>query len=116
MTFLMSLLVFLHLVGAAALVGGWFATFRTPTVTVWQLAGAIVQLVTGLALVGILGATHETVNYVKITVKLVLAVVVSGAAFVGYGRAVRDEQVPVGIAHAVGGLALVNIGVAALWQ
>ena len=55
MDILKYILVFLHILGAAAIVGGWFATFKKPTVLPAQLYGAIAQLVTGLALVGIAG-------------------------------------------------------------
>lgn len=33
-----STALFLHLLDAAALLGGWLATFRRPTVGAWQLA------------------------------------------------------------------------------
>ena len=111
-----SILVFLHVLGAAAIVGGWFATFKKPTILPIQLWGAIAQLVTGLALVGILGATHEPVNYIKITVKLVIAIAVLVAAIIGYRKAVARQEVPTGLAHAVGGMALINIAVATLWN
>ncbi|KAB1644435.1 MULTISPECIES: hypothetical protein [unclassified Pseudoclavibacter] len=116
MSIVTSILVFLHILGAAALVGGWLATFKTPTVTQWQLIGALVQLVSGIALVGLAEMDGHTINYIKIGVKLVLAIVIAAAAFVGRGKAVRGETVPVGLAHAVGGLALVNVAVATLWH
>lgn len=110
-------LVFLHILGAAALVGGWFASFKNPTVLPVQLWGAIAQLVTGLALVGIAGAMRDpNINYFKITVKLVISVIVLVAAVIGYRKARRDETVPTGLAHAVGGMALINIAVATLWN
>lgn len=49
-----SATLFLHLLGTTALVGGWLATFRRPTVLGVQHAGAWVQLVTGVLLVGLL--------------------------------------------------------------
>ncbi|MGA7205865.1 MAG: hypothetical protein WBX27_14670 [Specibacter sp.] len=116
MTVLQNILVFLHVLGAAAIVGGWFATFKKPTVLPIQLWGAIAQLVTGLALVGILGATHEPVNYAKIAVKLVIAVVVLVPAIIGYRKAKAGQEVPTGLAHAVGGMALINIAVATIWS
>ena len=116
MTVLQNILVFLHVLGAAAIVGGWFATFKKPTVLPLQLWGAIAQLVTGLALVGILGATHQDVNYVKISVKLVIAIAVLIPAIIGYRKAKAGQDVPTGLAHAVGGMALINIAVATIWQ
>ncbi|WP_028245873.1 hypothetical protein [Pseudoclavibacter soli] len=116
MSILISLLVFAHILGAAALVGGWLATFKTPTVTLWQWIGALVQLVSGLALVGIFEAQGSDLNHAKIAVKLLLAIGVAVAAFIGRRKAVRGETVPTGLAHAVGGLALINVAVATLWH
>lgn len=116
MDFLTNILVFLHILGAAAIVGGWFASFKKPTVLPIQLWGAIAQLVTGLALVGIAGAQHTDVNYIKITVKLVIAIAVLIPAIIGYRKAKAGQPVPTGLAHAVGGMALINIAVATLWH
>jgi hypothetical protein len=116
MDILKYFLVFLHILGAAAIVGGWFATYKKPTVLPVQLYGAIAQLVTGLALVGIAGATHDPLNYGKIAVKLVIAIVVLVAAVIGYRKATSGAGVPKGLAHAVGGMGLINIAVATLWQ
>ncbi|RAN71215.1 hypothetical protein B5P43_34200 [Bacillus sp. SRB_336] len=116
MTVLTSILVFLHVLGAAAIVGGWFATFKKPTILPIQLWGAIAQLVTGLALVGVLGATHTDVNYIKITVKLLIALAVLIPAIIGYRKAAAKHEVSTGLAHAVGGMALINIAVATLWS
>ncbi|WP_285724123.1 hypothetical protein [Psychromicrobium xiongbiense] len=116
MEFVKYVLVFLHVLGAATIVGGWFATFKKPTVLPIQFIGAIAQLVTGLALVGLAGATHEPLNYVKITVKLVISIVVLIPAIIGFLKARKGEAVSTGLAHAVGGMALINIGVATLWH
>ncbi|WP_134772002.1 hypothetical protein [Ornithinimicrobium flavum] len=115
MTFVYSFLVFLHIVGAAALVGGWLMTFRTPTVGFWQHVGAWVQLVTGLLLVGLLEMDDAEVNQVKIGIKLVVLIGVLVAAFLGRRAVKRGASVPVGMAHAVGGLALINIAIAVFW-
>jgi hypothetical protein len=116
MDILKYLLIFLHILGAAAIVGGWFATFKTPTVLPVQLYGAIGQLVTGLALVGIAGATHDPLNYYKIAVKLLIAIAVLVPAVIGYRKAKSGAVVPTGLAHAVGGMGLINIAVATLWH
>ncbi|MGO4383926.1 hypothetical protein [Specibacter sp. RAF43] len=116
MTIVTSILVFLHVLGAAAIVGGWFATFKKPTVLPVQLYGAIAQLVTGLALVGLAEAGTDPVNHAKVAVKLVIAVAVLVPAIIGYRKAKAGGDVSTGLAHAVGGMALVNIGVATLWN
>ena len=118
MTVLTSILVFLHILGAAAIVGGWFATFKKPTVLPIQLWGAIAQLVTGLALVGVFEATGSptTAFHIKMGVKIIIAIAVLVPAIIGYRKARANQEVPKGLAHAVGGMALINIGVAALWS
>ncbi|ABY24162.1 conserved hypothetical protein [Renibacterium salmoninarum ATCC 33209] len=116
MDFVKYLLIFLHILGGAAIVGGWFANFKKPTILPIQLWGAIAQLVTGLALVCLAGATHAPLNYIKITVKLLIAIVVLVPAIIGFRKAQKNEPVSTGLAHAVGGMALINIAVATLWH
>ena len=53
MTFLYDLLVVLHLIGMAAIVGGWLTVLRSPRIVVGMVHGALLQLVTGLLLVGL---------------------------------------------------------------
>lgn len=116
MTFLHLFLVFLHILGAAALFGGWLANFKTPTVNIWQWYGALLQLVTGLALVGIAEAGDGSVNHIKIGVKVVIALGIAVAAFIGRKKIKAGKEVSTGIAHATGGLALINIAIAVLWH
>ncbi len=116
MEFLKLILVFVHVLGAAAIFGGWLANFKTPTVNAWQWYGSLVQLVTGLALVGIGEAGTDPVNHAKIGVKLVIAIVIAVAAFIGRKKITAGEEVSTGIAHAVGGMAFINIAVATLWS
>ena len=76
MDFVYNLLVALHLLGMAAIVGGWIAVRSGRTVIAPIVWGARAQLVTGLALVGIASAIKDdehTVNNTKIAVKLVIA-------------------------------------------
>lgn len=115
MNVLFSILLFLHILGAALVFGLWVARFRTPTVMPGQFHAALLQLVTGLLMVGLAemngGSPH---SYLWIGIKLVLAVVITVLAFIGQRKAKRGEPVSTGLAHAVGGLALINIAVATL--
>ncbi|ASN38948.1 MAG: hypothetical protein ABWX63_10335 [Paeniglutamicibacter terrestris] len=115
MTFLTAILVFLHVLGAAAIFGGWLANFKTPTVNIWQFYGSIAQLVTGLALVGVAEAGDGQVNHAKIAVKLLLAIGVFVAALLGRRKIKNGQEVPTGLAHGTGGTALIAIAVATLW-
>ncbi|MCW4464446.1 hypothetical protein OK351_02835 [Glutamicibacter sp. MNS18] len=119
MTFLLSILVMFHILGAAAIFGGWLANFKTPTVNIWQWVGALVQLFTGLALVGLFEMTKDpgdSLNHMKIAVKLLVSIAIVVAAFIGRKKVKAGEEVSTGIAHATGGLAFVNILVATLWN
>lgn len=106
-----------HVLGLAAIVGAFFVKMRAndgfPTGVV--LAGAITQVVTGLALVGVREATDLGVNNVKIAVKLGVAVAVLVAAIVAHVQRRRGGKVKPAF-HTAGGLAVVNVLVAVLWQ
>ncbi|GAA4835586.1 hypothetical protein [Garicola koreensis] len=115
MDFLFSLSLFFHILGAAALVGGWLATFRKPTVLQWQHIGAWVQLVSGVLLVGLAEMGDGDLNHVKIGVKALVLIAVLVTAIIGRRRVAKNETVPTGIAHSVGGLSLINIGLAVFW-
>jgi Na+(H+)/acetate symporter ActP len=56
------------------------------------------------------------VNHIKIGVKIVVALVILVAAILGYNKARKNQPVPTGLAHAVGGMAFINILVATLWN
>ncbi|GAA1413823.1 hypothetical protein AUR04nite_25530 [Glutamicibacter uratoxydans] len=116
MNILFSILIFVHILGAAAIFGGWLANFKTPTVTNWQWIGALVQLITGLAMVGLAEANGGDVNHIKIGVKAVIAIIVVVAAFIGRKKVKAGEEVSKGLAHAVGGMTFINIAVAVLWS
>lgn len=115
MSVLHTVILLAHIFGTAALVGGWLATFRTPTVGVWQHYGAWIQLVTGLLLVGLLEMGDGSVNHMKIGIKLLIVIGVVVAAVIGRRKIARGEEVSTGLAHAVGGLSLINMAIAVLW-
>jgi hypothetical protein len=112
-----NILVVLHLLGMAAVVGGWIAVRSGRTVTAPVVWGARAQIVTGVLLVGIASAikddAHE-VNNTKIAVKLVIALVVAAAAEIGNARSKRGQDAGT-LLDVAGGAAVVNVGVAALW-
>ncbi|MDE8668307.1 hypothetical protein PY310_06860 [Pseudarthrobacter sp. H3Y2-7] len=117
MTILFNILVFLHVVGAAMIVGYWIATMRTPTVHPRQRDGAFLQLLTGVAMMGVLPFLPDSnPNYTKLGIKLVIAIVVAVLAVIGARKVKKGEPVSTGLAHGVGGLALVNVAIATLWS
>lgn len=117
MDFAYKILVALHLLGMAAVVGGWIASRAGRAVTPVVVWGARAQIVTGLLLVGLaesLKEEGETLNYAKIGVKLVVALVVAGAAEIGAARGRRGEDASRQL-DVAGGAGVVNVLVAALW-
>lgn len=116
MDFLFSLMLFLHFVGLAVIIGTWIFTMERPTVTVGQFWSAIVMLLTGLAMVAMREMQEGfEVNHMKIGIKLVILLVVAVAAFIGMRKTKLGEPVSTGLAHAVGGMALINAAVAVFW-
>lgn len=118
MSFVYNLLVVLHLLGMAAIIGGYIVVARAPRILPSMVWGARAQLVTGLLLVGLAqgGATSEKPDNAKIAVKLVVALVVVALAEIARAKDKRGEAVNTNLVHGVGGLAVVNVLVAALWQ
>ncbi|BCW35718.1 hypothetical protein StoSoilA2_17740 [Arthrobacter sp. StoSoilA2] len=117
MSILFSILVFLHIVGAAMIVGYWIATIKTPTVHPRQRDGAFLQLLTGIAMMGLLPLMPDAdPNYFKLGIKFAIGVAVAVLAVIGSRKVKNGEPVSTGLAHGVGGLALVNIAIATLWN
>ena len=116
MEILYSIFVFLHIVGAAMIVGIWIGNMKKPTVHPRQFDGAMLQLITGVIMMGLIPALDMDANYVKLGIKLVIALVVGVLAFIGRRKYKAKEPISTGLAHAVGGLALLNIALATLWN
>ncbi|HEY6796796.1 MAG TPA: hypothetical protein VI248_19165 [Kineosporiaceae bacterium] len=116
MSVVYDLILAAHLLGMAAIVGGFFVVLREPRSIPAFRYGAATQLVTGLALVGIRqsGALPDAgpLNNAAVGVKLLIALVVTVLAWL---QRANTEKAPTGMIHAIGGLAIVNVLVAALW-
>jgi hypothetical protein len=116
MQVLANVLVFLHLIAMAAIVGGFLFQLRSPIKRVspgmWH--GSLLALVTGLAIVGLYESVDsfgEPINHVKIGVKLALSVVIAVLAFMGRKREDwRTGWLSVGL------LAIAAVAVAVFWQ
>lgn len=116
MDVLINIFVAFHIIGIAALLGGFFAQMKAMSagegrMTPGMLHGALTMLVTGVILVGLNEADGADVNHVKIGIKLAVLVVVLGLVYVK-----RDEErVPASLLGAVGGLTMLNIFLATIW-
>ncbi|WP_298456144.1 hypothetical protein [uncultured Cellulomonas sp.] len=111
---LYDILLVLHLVGWAIVLGGAVTTMRTPRIPTGMLHGILTALVTGLAMVGLAsaGLAADEPDNVKIGVKLLVAVVVTVLVVLGG----RRERVTSGYVGAIAGLTVVNVAIAVLWH
>ncbi|MFC6012262.1 hypothetical protein [Nocardia lasii] len=110
-----KLVVVAHLLGMAAVVGGYVAS--RPRVSELMVWGARAQLITGVILAGMasgIESLHKEPDTTKLAVKLVIAFAVAAFAEISRGDAKRGKQVP-WMTDAAGGLAIVNVLVAVLW-
>ncbi|MEU6482909.1 hypothetical protein [Streptomyces sp. NPDC046887] len=116
MDVLINVFVALHIIGIAALLGGFLTQMKamsagTARFSPAMLHGALTMLLTGMVLVGLDQADDQTVNNIKIGVKLAILVVILGLVYVK-----RDEEkADKAQFGAVGGLTLANILIATLW-
>ncbi|WP_182113084.1 MULTISPECIES: hypothetical protein [unclassified Actinotalea] len=110
-----DLLLVLHFVGLASLLGGFLVQMKPKTkkIDAAMFHGALTQLVTGVALVGMAYAlgNGEHVDNLKIGIKTLVLLVIF--ALVLRGR--RQQSVSTGVWGAIGGLTLLNIIVAVVW-
>lgn len=83
MEILREILVALHLIGMAIIVGGYFTLIRSPKVAPGMLHGAYLQLITGLLLLTIAEMGDGEVNHMKMGIKLLIAILVTVFAFIG---------------------------------
>ncbi len=77
---------------------------------------AVVQLVTGILLVGIGYALDDEPDNAKIGVKFLLATAVLVATIIGRQRQAKGESKLQPFFHTAGGLATVNLVIAVLWN
>ena len=117
MNIVINLLVVLHLLGMAAIIGGWLAARSGSTSLAPLVWGARVQLITGILLVGMHEMSKdpdEALNHTKIGVKLLVAIAVAACAEIANARARKGEAKPQ-LVDAAAGLTVLNVLVAVLW-
>lgn len=116
MQFLYNVILVLHFVGLASLLGGFIVQMKSADKGVnpamWH--GALTQLVTGVLMVGIAESgslAGDPLDMTKISVKLLIVLVITVLAFVG--RKKQPPQVPLwGI---IGALTLMNVVISVFW-
>lgn len=118
MDFLYNLLIVLHFLGLASLVGGWLVQMRARGeryVSPAMLHGVLTLLLTGVIMVGLaegVESLDRDIDNAKIGVKLGVALVVAVLAWVNR----RRQTIPDGLYFVIGTLAIVNVVVAVFWR
>lgn len=118
MDILRGILLILHFVGLASLLGGVLVQIKAlkpgkARIMPAIMHGAWLQLITGIGLVGIIQAADlGEVNNVKIGVKLIILIVLTVLAFVNR----KKPTVASWIVITIGVLALANVVIAVLWH
>ena len=105
------LLVLVHLLGMAAIVGSAVFVARG-TVTPALVWGARAQLVTGLILVGLAEMDDGDVNHAKIGVKFAIGLVLLVLVMAN----MRKPSIPRGLYFGLLALTVINICVAVFWS
>jgi hypothetical protein len=113
-----KILVVLHFLGLASLIGGWLVQLRAVGeryVSAAMLHGVLTQLVTGVLLVGLaegVDSLDRTVDRTKIGVKLVVTLVVTILCWANR----RRQFLPNGLYFLIGLLAVANVVIAVFWR
>ena len=118
MEIVQTIFIAIHILSMAAIVGGWLANFKNPTVTKSQWYGAIFMIISGIVLFGLtemLGSPNMEMR-MKYTIKLILGLMVFVTALLGRRKINRGEEISTGLAHATGGTAVIAALVATLWR
>lgn len=108
------ILLFVHILGWAALFGGLLVQGREPAKRVNDAMrdGVGTAFLSGLALVGVLEAGDEDVNHAKVGVKLVIGLVLLVLVMAN----MRKERIPQGLWVGLLLLTTINIAVAVFWS
>ncbi|WP_460541432.1 hypothetical protein [Glycomyces halotolerans] len=112
MEFVELLLRYVHLLGFAAVFGGWLAAWlgRRYRINAAMLYGIATQLATGVVLYGLAGADA---NHAKLGVKFLLALLLAVMIVVPWWK--KRKTVAAGHFMAIGLMTLVTVGVAVFW-
>ncbi|MYT33236.1 MULTISPECIES: hypothetical protein [unclassified Streptomyces] len=116
MDVVINVFVALHIIGIASLLGGFLTQMKamgagTARFVPAMLHGALTMLVTGIVLVGLNQMQGNSLNNIKIGIKMAVLVVILALVYVK-----RDEEkLPKPVFGAVGGLTTLNIFLAVLW-
>lgn len=113
---LRGVVLVVHLIGFAALFGGWVVeALGARRVTRVMHYGLAIAAVAGLALAAPWGISYE-LDYTKIGVKFAVLVVIGALLGIGSARQKRTNSVPAPLFWLIGVLTIVNVVIAVLWR
>ncbi|THV39681.1 hypothetical protein [Glycomyces buryatensis] len=114
MEFVHLLLRYLHLLGFAAVFGGWLTSWLSGkfNINAAMLYGIATQLATGIVLYGIVAADGDA-DHAKLGVKFLLALMLAVMIAIPWWK--KRERVAAGHFWATGGLIAVTAAVAVFW-
>lgn len=115
MTTLQNVLLFAHLLGMAAIIGGYAAVAKAPRAVPAMVWGARAQLLIGLAMVGVAESQKWQINHAWVAVKLVIAFIVVGLLEVASSKEKKHESAAP-LVTAAAALAVINVAVAVFWH
>ena len=107
-------LLFLHIVGVAALVGGLLVQVKEPekSVNAMMRDGSGTAFLAGLLLVGVLESGDGDVNHVKVGVKFAVSLVILVLVMAN----LRKPRIPDGLYYGLLALSVINVAVAIFWS
>ena len=113
MDFVRHVLLFIHLLGMASLLGGALVQLRdaAQVINSAMLHGALTQVVSGLLLVGVFEGQDDPLDHTKVAVKLAVALVITVLCWLNR----RKRAVPPGLFMGILLLTAGNVGVAVFW-
>jgi len=118
MVIVKTIFIAVHILSIAAIIGGWLANFKNPTVTPSQWYGAIGMIISGIVLYGLaeMNGIGDPALRIKLTIKLLLGLIVFVTALLSRRKINRGQEISTGLAHATGGMAVIAALVATLWR
>ncbi len=113
---LRGIVLIVHLIGFAALFGGWLVeALGARRITRIMNLGLALAAIAGLALAAPWGIEYD-LDYTKIGVKFAILLAIGALLGIGSARQKRTQSVPSAMFWLVGILTLANAVIAVLWR
>lgn len=117
MDILKIILVILHFVGLASLLGSFLVQVKDVAAGAGKILpgmfhGALTMVVTGILLYGVHMGMHHELNHMKLGIKFLVLAIITVLVLVFR----KKERVPAGVLWGIGGLTLLNVVLAVAWH